>query len=153
MPGPRGDAADRHVLEEARLGEASSVVVTTNDDATNIYLAVYCRRLNPALRIVSRITAEQNVEAIHRAGADFALSYASLGAETVFSRLKGHDLMTLGEGVDLFTRPVPARLAGKTLQESDIGPRTGLCVVAIRQGEQLISQLHITPCSRPPVNS
>jgi hypothetical protein len=27
-----------------------------NDDALNIYLAVYCRRLNPTLRIVCRIT-------------------------------------------------------------------------------------------------
>ena len=48
----------------------------------NIYLAVYCRRLKPDLRIVSRITHERNVEAIHRAGADFVLSYTSLGAET-----------------------------------------------------------------------
>ena len=51
----------------------SSVLLTTNDDAMNIYLAIYCRRLNPGLRIVSRITHERNVEAIHRAGADFVL--------------------------------------------------------------------------------
>ena len=68
---------------------ASSVLLTTNDDAMNIYLAVYCRRLNPALRIVSRITHERNVEAIHRAGADFVLSYTTLGVEAVMSLLRG----------------------------------------------------------------
>ena len=48
----------------AGILEAASVLLTTNDDAMNIYLAVYCRRLNPNLRIVSRITHERNVEAI-----------------------------------------------------------------------------------------
>ena len=73
----------------------------------NIYLAVYCRRLNPALRIVSRITHERNVEAIHRAGADFVLSYTTLGVEAVMSLLRGYELVVLGEGVELFSIPVP----------------------------------------------
>jgi voltage-gated potassium channel len=63
-----GDAADRHVLERAGILDARSVLLTTNDDAMNVYLAVYCRRLNANLRIVSRITHERNFEAIHRAG-------------------------------------------------------------------------------------
>jgi Trk K+ transport system NAD-binding subunit len=78
-----GDAADRSVLVRAGIERAPSVLLTTNDDAVNIYLAVYCRRLNADLRIVSRITHERNLEAIHRAGADFVLSYASLGVERV----------------------------------------------------------------------
>ncbi len=69
-----GDAADRQLLDRAGIHRAASVLLTTNDDAMNIYLAVFCRRLNPALRIVSRVTHERNVEAIHRAGADFVLS-------------------------------------------------------------------------------
>lgn len=69
-----GDAADRELLDRAGIDRAASVLLTTNDDAMNIFLAVYCRRLNPTLRIVSRITHERNVEAIHRAGADFVLS-------------------------------------------------------------------------------
>lgn len=136
-----GDAADREVIERAGIAEASSVVLTTNDDAMNIYLAVYCRRLNPSLRIVSRVTDEQNVEAIHRAGADFALSYSSLGAQSIFSRLRGYELVTLGEGVDLFTRPVPAALASLTLADSQIGTRTGLCIVALVTKDGPISSM------------
>ncbi len=137
-----GDAADREVLERAGLNEAPSVLLTTNDDAMNIYLAVYCRRLQPNLRIVSRITHERNVEAIHRAGADFVLSYASLGAETIFALLRDHEQVILGEGVDLFTRPVPARLMGRTLKDGAIGSLTGLCVIAIQQGDQLVTEMH-----------
>jgi voltage-gated potassium channel len=137
-----GDASDRDVLAGAGLNEASSVVLTTNDDAMNIYLAVYCRRLKPALRLVSRITHERNVEAIHRAGADFVLSYASLGAESLFAVVRGRETVILGEGVDLFTRRVPEKLVGRTLRQGTIGSLTGLCVVALQDGEQFTTSLH-----------
>jgi len=137
-----GDAADREVLFRAGLAEASTVVLTTNDDAMNIYLAVYCRRLKPDLRIVSRITHERNVDAIHRAGADFVLSYASLGAESLFALIRERELVILGEGVALFTRVVPPQLAGRTLQEGTIGSRTGLVVIALQDRERFITEMH-----------
>jgi Trk K+ transport system NAD-binding subunit len=136
-----GDAADRALLERAGIHRAASVLLTTNDDAMNIYLAVYCRRLNAKLRIVSRITHERNVEAIHRAGADFVLSYTTLGIEAVMSLLHGHEPVLVGEGVELYAIPVPESLADRPLRESGIGSRTGLSVVALRTGENLEVQL------------
>ncbi len=134
-----GDAADRSVLMRAGLAEAPSVVITTNDDAMNIYLTVYCRRLNPDLRIVSRITHERNLEAIHRAGADFVLSYDSIGAESVLSYLQERELIVIGEGIDLFVVKVPKTLAGKRLGEARIGSEIGLTVIAIQKDEQIIT--------------
>lgn len=136
-----GDAADYYLLKEAGIMEAPSVVLTTNDDAMNVYLASYCRQLNPELRIVSRITYERNIEAIHRAGADFVLSYDSLGVQAVFSILKGKELIVLGEGVDLFSVPLPYSLYGKTLVETEIGARTGLTVIALQQDGETITDL------------
>jgi voltage-gated potassium channel len=136
-----GDAADRRLLDRAGIFEARSVLLTTNDDAVNIYLAVYCRRLNRDLRIVSRVTHPRNLEAIHRAGADFVLSQTTLGVEAVMSLLRGYPPVLLGEGVELFSEPVPASLAGRPLRQSGIGSRTGLSVVAIQQGERLNTPL------------
>ena len=136
-----GDAADRTLLERAGILHARSVVLTTNEDAMNIYLAVYCRRLNPALRIVSRITHERNLEAIHRAGADFVLSYTTLGIEAVMSLLHGYPPVLLGEGVELFSVKVPTSLAGRPLRDSGIGSRTGLSVVALQHNDQLTAPL------------
>ncbi len=128
-----GDAADYDLLEEAGIKDAPSVLLSTNSDSINIYLTAYCRRLNPELRIVSRITRARNLEAIHRAGADFVLSYASLGVEAVMAIVKNKDLVVMGEGADLISRHVPPALDGKTLAESEIGARTGLNVVALAQ--------------------
>ena len=136
-----GEAADRHLLERAGIFDASSVLLTTNDDAMNIYLAVYCRRLNQGLRIVSRITHERNLEAIHRAGADFVLSYTTLGIEAVMSLLRGRPPVLLGEGVELFSAAVPASLSGRPLGGSEIGSRTGLSVLGIQQGDALTAPL------------
>jgi Trk K+ transport system NAD-binding subunit len=129
----RGIARD---AATSRLDKAPAVILTTNDDATNIYLTVYCRRLNPELRIISRITHEANLEAVHRAGADFVLSYASLGAETMFSTLQGRGLMMFGAGVELFQIGVPAQLAGKTLEECEIGAICGVNVIAVQHANE-----------------
>ncbi len=134
-----GDAAEYDLLKDAGIAEAPSVLLTTNDDAVNIYLAAYCRRLNPALRIVSRITRGRNLEAIHRAGADFVLSYASLGVEALLSILHDRELIVMGEGADLLSRRVPPALHGKTLAESGIGARTGLTVVALSRDHETIT--------------
>lgn len=136
-----GDAADREVLERAGIANTPTVLLTTHDDAMNVYLTVYCRRLNPEARILTRVTHERNVEAIQRAGADFVLSYSSFGVQMAVSIIRGRELVVLGEGVSLFYVPVPAPLAGRTLQEAQIGSRTGLNVIAVKQNGQVITHL------------
>jgi len=136
-----GDAAEYALLKEAGIEDAPSVLLTTHDDAINIHLASYCRRLNPEMRVVSRITHERNLEAIHRAGADFVLSYATLGVDAVSSAIQGRRLVVLGEGVDLFTRTVPVSLRGTTLADSHIGAQTGLNVVAIEHDDTFETDL------------
>jgi Trk K+ transport system NAD-binding subunit len=134
-----GDAADRAVLTQAGIESAPSILLTTHDDAMNIYLTVYCRRLNPEARILSRVTHERNVEAIQRAGADFVLSYASLGVQGVLAIVQGREPVVLAEGVDLFHIPVPRTLVRRTLAEARINERTGLNVIGVQRDEQVLT--------------
>jgi Trk K+ transport system NAD-binding subunit len=136
-----GDAADRQVLDRAGIAEAPTVLLTTHDDAMNVYLTVYCRRLNHEARILTRVTHERNIEAIQRAGADFVLSLSSFGVQTVFSIVRGRHTVVLGEGLSLFFVPVPRSLAGKTLAEARIGTRTGLNVIALQEGDHVVTEL------------
>jgi voltage-gated potassium channel len=129
-----GSAADIRVLEKAGIREAPSVLVTTHDDAVNIYLTIYCRKLRPDIQIVSRATLERNVSTLHRAGADFVMSYASMGANAIFNALERANVVMLAEGLDVFRVPIPRELAGKTLAGSGIRERTGCSVVAVEHG-------------------
>ncbi len=137
----QGDASDYNLLKEAGILEAPSILLTANDDTINIFLASYCRNLNTKLKIVSRISEARNIDIIHRAGADFVLSYPTLGSVVIQSIIKGQKLTVLGEGVDLFISPIPNSLAGKTLAESKIGAKTGLSVIAINENQNINTQL------------
>ncbi|MDX1664767.1 MAG: NAD-binding protein [Candidatus Promineifilaceae bacterium] len=131
-----GDAAEREVLEAAGIREAQAVLVTTHDDDTNIYLTIYIRRLRPNVQLVSRARLARNVTTLHRAGADFVLSYASMGSDAIMNLLQRSNILMVSEGLDTFAVQTPATLVGKTLAESDIRRKTGCTVVALtRNGE------------------
>jgi len=130
-----GDAADRHVLTLAGIADAPGVLLTTNDDATNIYLALLCKHIADEVRLVSRVTHERNLSAVQNAGADVALSHTSIGVSSVFAALHQRELVVLGEGVELHEFALPERLVGKTLSDSAIAARTGLNVIAIKRSD------------------
>ncbi len=132
-----GDAADLETLKEAGIMQSPAVVITTNDDAVNIYLTFYCRRLRGDIQIISRSTLERNVNTLHRAGADFVISEASMGANAIFNLLRRSDILLLAEGLDVFKVPVPASLAGETLAESAVRKETGCSVLAIQTGNDV----------------
>jgi len=125
-----GDAADIAVLKRAGIDDAPSVVVTTHDDDVNVYLTNYCRRLRADAQIIARARLDRNVSTLHRAGADFVLSYASTGANAIWNMLSADNTLQLAEGLDVFRVPVPRKLAGKPLTQARIREETGCTVVA-----------------------
>lgn len=133
-----GDAADLNVLKAAGIDEARSVIVTTHNDAMNIYLTFYCRQLRPHIQLICRATSGRSVAKMHMAGADLVLSYASMGANSIINLLKTDEISMFTEGLNIFSVEVPKRLVGTSLIESRIRPQTGCSVVAIKSGGQLI---------------
>lgn len=146
-----GDAASLDVLEKAGLKQSTSVIITTHDDDTNIYLAIYFRRLRPDIQIISRSTLARNVDTLHRAGADFVVSYASMGANAIFNILKGSTELMVAEGLNVFKEKLPRPLWGKTLAESSIRSKTGCSVVAVNTGDSI--QINFDPNQPLPENS
>lgn len=136
-----GDAAEFEILQAAGLRDAHTVIITSHDDDTNIYLTIYCRRLRPDIQIISRATLERNVQSLHRAGADFVMSYASMGANVLFNLLQRSDILMVAEGLSVFRVKLPAALEGKTLIESNLRAETGCSVIAVGKG----TDLHINP--------
>lgn len=132
-----GDAADLDTLKKAWIEKAPAVLVTTHNDATNIYLTKYCRSLRPDLQIISRANQDRNVSTLHRAGADFVMSYPLLGVDAIFSFFMNQDAIMLVEGITLFRVTAPRSLAGLTLAQSGIRQDTGCSVVAIRSEGKL----------------
>ncbi len=133
-----GDAADLETLKKAGIDDAHTVIITTNKDEINIYLTLYCRRLRPDIQITARSTEDRNVSSLHRAGADFVMSYATMGSNAIYNSLDSSEFLTLAEGLDVFRLPVPEKIAGKNLIESNIRAKTGCSVIAIKTEEEMI---------------
>ena len=133
-----GSAADLEVLKRAGIDEAPTALVTTSNDAINIYLTIYCRRLRPDMQIISRATLERNVSTLHRAGADFVMSYASMGANAILNVLEQGDVVMLAEGLDVFRYPASPKVVGHSLRETRIREETGCSVIALEMPGQTV---------------
>ena len=130
-----GDAARRELLEQAGIDRCSAVVITPRDDDMNVYLTLYCRKLRTDIQILSRATLDRNVSTLHRAGADFVMSYATTGSTTIYNLLRRIDILLLAEGLQIFRVDTPPELAGQRLGESGIHQQTGCTVVAVGQAD------------------
>ena len=134
-----GSAADINTLTRAGINAAPSIIITTHDDPTNIYLTIYCRRLRPDIQIICRANLDRNISKLHTAGADLVMSYASLAANTILNLLKPDDVLMLAEGLNVFRAGMHASLVGKSLVDSQIRMQTGCSVIAINHDGEMIS--------------
>jgi len=76
-----GDARQREMLEKAHVQEASAIVVCTQDDLTNLDIALDARELNPGIKVVMRMFDVQLAEKVRRGfGIRTAFSTSALAA-------------------------------------------------------------------------
>ena len=134
-----GSAADINTLKRAGIDKSPSVIITTHDDPTNIYLTIYCRRLRPDIQIICRANLDRNISKLHAAGADLVMSYASLAANTILNLLKPEGVLMLAEGLNVFRTVVNTSLVGKSLAESQIRVQTGCSVIAINRDSTMVN--------------
>jgi len=142
-----GDATNRHLLWQSGIERAKGLIVTTNDDSTNIFLTLSSRNSNPHIRIVARANTEENVAQLYSAGADFVVSNASVGANILMNILESKESVFLTEGVTIFRRPVSSGLVGKTIEETKLRPSTGCSIIAIERPDEEL-QLAPTPTTQ-----
>jgi voltage-gated potassium channel len=96
----RANPSNEAALERARIGEARAAVAATDDDADDALAVLTARQMNPDVRIVVSAAEEENVEKLHRAGADTVISPASIvGDLLVESALTGEDAGSVADEV------------------------------------------------------
>jgi voltage-gated potassium channel len=148
-----GDATKEQTLREARIEQARGLVAATTTDATNLYIVLTARSLNPRLRIIARASEEDAEKHLLAAGADSVVSpYAFAGQRIAQSFLRPHvvsflDTATTHLGMDLEIGEVPiggnSVFAGKTIESSRIRQDRGVIILAIKRE----AGMHFNPAS------
>ncbi len=135
-----GDATDLAILRNAGIENARSVLITPHNDAMNIHLTFYCRRIRPDIEIISRAVEEKTVAKLYRAGADLVMSSATIGANCILNFLRPDEFSMFTEGLNIFSRKVPSMLVSTSLIEGGIREKTECTVIAInRRGKQIVN--------------
>ncbi len=138
-----GDATQEQVLREARIEHARGLVAATTTDATNLYIVLTARSLNPGLRIIARASEEMAEKHLRSAGADSVVSpYVFAGQRIAHSFLSPHvvsflDTATTHLGMDLEIGEIPitprSPFAGQTIENSHIRQKHGVIILAIKR--------------------
>ena len=120
-----GDAADDVVLNEARIGQARGLVVTTNSDANNVYVTLAARALRPDLFIVARMDWDEVAPRLQKAGADRVISPYHLGGRRMASLVVRPAVVDF---VDTLLRSDQGTLQMEEVLVREGAPLTGLAV-------------------------
>ena len=145
-----GDATEDEILQRAGITRARGLIVTTANDATNMYVVLSARVLNPGLHIVSRAADESGVTKIIRAGANRAVSPYAIGGHRLAHLMLSPAVVdffetALRRGTDALNIedlaiPIDSPSVGKTLDALDIRRATGVTVLAVlRDGNPVVS--------------
>jgi len=132
-----GDVLDARVLESAGVKDAQAVILALDTDSSTLFATVILKDLVPAVPVIARVNQAENVERIHRAGADFALSISQVSGQMLAKKLLGQEAVAVDPQLKVLKVP-PHGLAGRDPAELGIRERTGCSVVAVERGEEVI---------------
>lgn len=146
-----GDATQDEVLERAGIRQAKGLIAVADSDATNIFITLTARGLQPDLFIVARAAQEDAESKLLRAGANRVISPYVIGGRRIaaavltptvvefFDAILHSDEADLGIGE--VALPPTCRWVGKSLQESGLREETGVIVIGLRRGQRFLTHL------------
>jgi voltage-gated potassium channel len=146
----QGDATEDAVLKRAGITRARGLIVTTGNDATNVYVVLSARVLAPQLYIVARAADEAGATKLGRAGANRAVSPYVIGGHRLAHLMLSPAVVDFFEtalrrgddalNIEDLALSMDSPSLGKTLDRLDIRRATGATVLAVlRDGNPLVS--------------
>jgi voltage-gated potassium channel len=137
-----GDVTDDDVLRTAGVMRARALVTAINTDAENVYVTLSARALRPDLVIVARARNEESESKLLRAGATRVVNPQRIGGQRIAAAASQPNVVefldvvmhdgSLEFRLEEVSINAGSRLAGRTLQEANLGETTGALVLALR---------------------
>lgn len=133
------DILEPRVLDNPDLHDAQGVILALDNDRATLFATVVLADRAPDVPIIARVNAADNVERIHRAGADFALSISQVSGRILVHRLLGKNAPAAEEHVEILRSEVGS-LGGRHPAAAGIREKTGCSVVAVEHDGSVETQ-------------
>jgi Trk K+ transport system NAD-binding subunit len=132
-----GDALDQAVLERAGIKRARAIIVALSSDSVTMFATTIIRNIAPRAVIIARVNRSMNLDRIHRAGADFALSVSEVSGQLLAHHLLKDESIRFETRIKLIKLPA-GRLAQRTLDHALLQRRTNCSLIAVERGDKII---------------
>ncbi|MEZ4632963.1 MAG: potassium channel protein [Deinococcales bacterium] len=143
-----GDATEDHVLEEAGVARAKSLIAVTSNDASNAFVVMTARALNGGLHIVARAEHSSAVRKLKRAGADAVIDTYALSGRRLVRQVLNPSVINFLEiagsrrddsiALEEIVIQAESQFKGKSLSELNLRQAFGINILAIlRQGKPI----------------
>ena len=143
-----GNVLVHATLEQARIGEASAIVLALSNDSAGVFAAAVIRDYAPDVSLIARVNRVPNVARLYQAGADFALSVSQVSGQILSHHILGEDAVTVEQRIK-FARVAAGRLAGVHPWRASVSEDTGVAVVAVERDQEVFvefdSQFRVRP--------
>jgi voltage-gated potassium channel len=133
-----GDAASEEILNNAVIGTARVLIVASHQDDTNVLITLTAKDLNPKVKVIARVSQQENIKQLKRAGADVIISPSLTSGNLMAMAVSTKHSVELIE--DLLTTSRGAKLLQRKVKDSEVKKSTKQlkeCVVlgVVRKGK------------------
>lgn len=145
----QGDATNEDVLKKAGIEKAKNLILTSKDDANNVFITLTAKSINRDLRVVATASEARTIKKLYFAGADMVISSAEIGGMLLANASTRpnvvqflQDAMTAVDvgGVEINTATIPpnSKFIGNSVGTCDCKDNTGALFVGIARGKEVI---------------
>ncbi len=144
----KGDATEDEVLRKAGVERAKGLIVATGDDATNLFVVLSARSLNPELYIVARAEELSVSKKMLKAGANRVIDPYAIGGRRLANlvlhpavvdfletTLRRGDAPISIEDIEISSG---SPLLGKSIAELNLNRRFGIVILAVIHGDETL---------------
>jgi len=138
-----GNGADDDDLTRAGIDRARGLIVSSDDDADNLYITLSAKARRPDLVVIARASSEEAERKLRLAGADRVVTpYTTAGRVMASLMTKPHvtafvNALTSAQEPNLSFEEIELRgscaAVGSTIGELEVAARTGAYIVAVRK--------------------
>lgn len=146
----QGDATNEEVLKKAGIEKAKHLILTSRDDANNVFITLTAKSINKKLHVVATASEAGAIRKLYFAGADIVISTPEIGGMLLANAsIRPHvvqflqDAMTAidvgGVEIDSVKIRSGSRFIGESIGTCNCKEFTGALLVGIARDNEVIS--------------
>ena len=134
-----GNVLEFATLKQARVREASAIILALSDDSEALFATASVRDYAPEVPLIVRVSRTHNTERMYRSGADFAISEGEVAGKILAYHLLDEQLVPVENGIRI-TRLGVGNLAGRHPWRAEVRERSGANIIAIERGGEALME-------------